>query len=394
MNAAKRLTPVGERVAMRFLIALLVGLALTTAVGVAADPLRIGVDGVLSGPNAERGQQEQNAVELALASIIAAGGVLGRPVEAVYGDNGANSAKGIEALNRLLTDQHVTVVLGAGATPVTHALMPVIQTAQVPLVVDISAGQDFVDASGIGGNPFVFKTIPSDLDIARTNIAWLRTQGARNVAIVADDLPFNTVGAASYARAAGDAHIAVADNETIPKGTADLTALVGKLKALGVDHVILLVAPSTAAFFHAYEASGWNVPISGRVDLATAIKSVTPGFVTGGGLAGIASIAVFTPLDPQPAVQQFVSAYFNKYGLVPTQRSFFAYESTYLIVDAARRAGSNAPAAIEAALKTSTMRSRLGGSYAMDTHNHPHTPMRLLGVRAGKIAVIGTADQP
>ena len=30
----------------------------------------------------------------------------------------------------------------------------------------------------------------------------------------------------------------------------------------------------------------------------------------------------------------------------------------------------------------------------MDTHNHPHTPMRLLGVRGGKIAVIATADQP
>lgn len=105
----------------------------------------------------------------------------------------------------------MTVVLGAGATPVTHAIMPVVQAAQVPLIIDISAGQDFVDASGVGGNPFVFKTIPSDLDIARTNVAWLRTQGAQKVAIVADDLAFNTTGAASYARAAGEMHVAVAD---------------------------------------------------------------------------------------------------------------------------------------------------------------------------------------
>lgn len=275
---------------MRLIVSLLVALVLTTGVAVPADPMLIGVVGGLSGPNAERGQQEQDAVELALAAINAAGGVLGRPVEAIYGNSasaaGSKPELGIAALHRLLDQRHVTVVLGAGATPVTHAIMPVVQAAQVPLIIDISAGQDFVDASGVGGNPFAFKTIPSDLDIARTNVAWLRTQGAQKVAIVADDLAFNTTGAASYARAAGEMHVAVADNETIPKGTTDLAPLVGKLKALGVDHVILLLGPSTAAFFRAYEALGWNVPVSGRVDLGTAIGSVSPAFLGNGGLAG------------------------------------------------------------------------------------------------------------
>ena len=78
---------------------------------------------------------------------------------------------------------------------------------------------------------------------------------------------------------------------------------------------------------------------------------------------------------------------------MPTQRSFFAYEAAYLAVDAIRRAGSDKPEAIQAALKSSTMPSRLGGSYAMDDHNHPHTPMQILGVRDGKIAIIGTAPQ-
>ncbi len=78
------------------------------------------------------------------------------------------------------------------------------------------------------------------------------------------------------------------------------------------------------------------------------------------------------------------------YGLTPTQRSFFAYESTYLVVDAIRRAGSDKPADIQAALKNSTMASTLGGTYKMDDHNHPHTPLDLLGIRNGKVQVIGT----
>ena len=110
-----------------------------------------------------------------------------------------------------------------------------------------------------------------------------------------------------------------------------------------------------------------------------------------GGMAGVAGVAVFTPLLDTPGVQDFVTAYRAKYGIMPTQRSFFAYEAAYLVVDAIKRAGTDTPAAITQALKTSSMPSRLGGSYVMDDHNHPHTPLQILGIRDGKVAVIGRA---
>jgi branched-chain amino acid transport system substrate-binding protein len=377
---------------MQQLAALLALVLLAAAPAYAADPIRIGVVGTLSGPNVDRGQQEQYAVELALAEINRAGGVLNRPVEAFYGDTASKIPQGIAALHRLLDEQHVPVVLGAGATPITHAIMPLMQSAQVPLIVDISAGQDFVDASGAGGNPYVFKTIPSDLDIARTETAWLTTQGAHKIAVVLDDLPFNHANADSFVKAASAAQIDVVANDTVATGTTDFAPLVASLEALHPDHVILLLGPSTAAFFHAYEQSGWKAALAGRIDLPTAIRSVSPAFVAGGGLANAASIAVFTPLYSKPAVRDFVTAYSAKYGLLPTQRSFFAYESTYLVVDAIRRAGSAKPADIEAALKTSTLPSRLGGTYKMDDHNHPHTPMQILGVRNGVVTVIATVD--
>ena len=72
----------------------------------------------------------------------------------------------------------------------------------------------------------------------------------------------------------------------IPKSTTDFAPLVAKLKALGVDHVITLLGPSTAAFFHAYEQSGWSVPIDGRVDLPAAIAAVSPAFLAGALEAG------------------------------------------------------------------------------------------------------------
>lgn len=89
-----------------------------------------------------------------------------------------------------------------------------------------------------------------------------------------------------------------------------------------------------------------------------------------------------------PGVRDFVEAYRAKYGIMPTQRSFFAYEATNLVVDSIRRANSDKSEDIERALKTTTMPSLLGGTYATNDHNHPHTPMQIVGVRGGKTSMI------
>jgi ABC-type branched-subunit amino acid transport system substrate-binding protein len=372
-------------------IALAAGCVLAFTPVLAAEPVRIGVTTILSGQYADRGQSEQYGVELALEHINEAGGVLGRPVEAFYGDNAAEPATGMAATKRLIEEQHVPVLLGALWTPVTHAIMPIVAEAKVPLVIDISAGQDFVDASGVGGNDYAFKTIPSDRDIALALMGWLKSKGVHSVAIVSDDNPFNHVNADSMAKAAVGADIKVLTNETIAKDTKDLAPLLGELKALAPDQVVTVLSNSTPPFFRAYEQSGWRAPITGRIDFSAATGALSPEFLASGGLDGATSITVFNPLIETPGVKDFIQAYQAKYGIMPTQRSFFAYEATNLVVDAIRRANSDKPEDIERALKTTTMPSLLGGTYAMDDHNHPHTPMQIVGVRAGKPSVIGQA---
>ena len=130
------------------------------------------------------------------------------------------------------------------------------------------------------------------------------------------------------------------------------------------------------------------MPVAGRFDLAGAFAALSPQFRDAGGASGLSGVAVFTPALDKPEVQDFVAAYKARFGLVPTQRSFFVFEATYLVVDAIRRAGSDQPAAIKEVLKSTSMPSRLGGSYAPDDHNHAHTPLQILALRDGKPVVI------
>jgi ABC-type branched-subunit amino acid transport system substrate-binding protein len=373
---------------MRLRTGFLAGFLLVAGPILAAEPVRIGVTTILSGQYADRGQSEQYGVELALQRINEAGGVLGRPVEAFYGDNAADVATGIAATKRLIEEQHVPVLLGALWTPVTHAIMPIAQEAKVPLVIDISAGQDFVDASGVGGDDYAFKTIPSDRDIAIALMTWLKGQGVQSIAIIGDDNDFNKTNMASMEKAATALGIRTLTNETIGKDVKDLTPLLTRLKALAPDRILTLLSSSTASFFRAYEQSAPNAPVSGRVDFAAAMSAVSPQFLSAGGLAGLTGITVFNPFIETAGVKDFVAAYRGKYGITPTQRSFFAYEAANLVVDAIRRANSDKAEDVEKALKSTKMPSLLGGDYAMDDHNHPHIPMQIVGVRDGKVAVI------
>src|SRR5271169_3025675 len=148
---------------------------LCSSLAQAAEPIRIGITTILSGPLADRGQSEQYGAQLALDRINETGGVLGRPIEAFYADNACKPEVGVPATRRLVEQEHVPVVIGALCTPVTHAIMPIMEQAKVPLVIATSAGQDFVDASGVGGNDFAFKTIPSEVDIAGGLVRWLKS---------------------------------------------------------------------------------------------------------------------------------------------------------------------------------------------------------------------------
>ncbi len=247
-------------------VVLAVGYVLAMGPALAADPIRIGVTTILSGPNADRGQSEQYGIELALQRVNQAGGVLGRPVEAFYVDNAADPAAGLAAARRLIEQQHVSVLLGALATPVTRALMPVVNAAKVPFVIDISAGQEFVDAAGSGGYEYVFKTSPSDGDVATGMMQWLKARNVKSIAILADDNDFNRANAVAMEKAATVAGLKTVSNEIVAKGTTDLAPSLERLKVQHPACIVTVLSTSSEAFFRAYEQSGADIPLAGRLD--------------------------------------------------------------------------------------------------------------------------------
>src|SRR5579864_3889448 len=84
-------------------------LALSAALGaaVAAEPIKIGVDGPFTGGSSSMGVSMRDGVRLAVDEINKSGGVLGRQLEMVERDDEAKNERGVQIAQELINKEHV-----------------------------------------------------------------------------------------------------------------------------------------------------------------------------------------------------------------------------------------------------------------------------------------------
>lgn len=102
------------------------------------DPIKIGTIYSMSGGSAAIGENILRGIDFAVEEINAAGGVLGRPLEVVRGDHAGDAATGRSEAERLITQEHVDVMMGCHMSVVTEVVAQVCQQYGVPMITAIS----------------------------------------------------------------------------------------------------------------------------------------------------------------------------------------------------------------------------------------------------------------
>src|SRR5258708_29357991 len=114
------------------------GIALGNLVGrsaMAAEPVKIGLVAALSGQSAKSGEGITRGLTIAIDEINAKGGLLGgRMLELVRRDDESNPAKGQTAARELIDKEAVSILFGGIDSPVSLAIVPVVNAAQVPFM--------------------------------------------------------------------------------------------------------------------------------------------------------------------------------------------------------------------------------------------------------------------
>ena len=168
---------------MKRLLIALAGLA--AAMCAQAQEIKIGVAGPITGPLAFLGQHMKWAGELATDEINKKGGVLGRKLVFLMQDSACRPADGVASAEKLLSQDHVDVMLGDVCSGSTMAIMPVIEKAQKPYIVTVSTHPDITNKAGTGGNRWVFRTVAHDGMIA--DVVAQKMKGLKSIAIVGED---------------------------------------------------------------------------------------------------------------------------------------------------------------------------------------------------------------
>ena len=373
---------------MRVVLSCLATLLLAGAAA-AQEPIRIGASEPMTGTAAVFGEHAKWGAELALSEINGAGGVLGRKLELVVEDNRCNPAEAAKVATKLLDENKVVSLLGALCSSATLATMPLVARAQIPFVVSISTAASIAQQSGVGGNTWTFKINPADDTMAQAMVEHLKQEGIKTLAYLAEDTDYGRGGVQGFADAAAKAGIKSLPPEFFPQGTPDFSVVLAKIESQKPDRIVgFFLRGDNDNIMRQVEAMQLKIPFTGRIDLHSATKAVSPEFLKAGGLDRTSAINPYQPDWDDPRNLAFVEKFRKMTGQAPLQMGLYEYEAVLVLADAIKRAGSTEPKALQAALKATKLPSILGGTYEFDDHNLAHNNALIQAIEGGVIKVI------
>ncbi len=326
----------------RGVLALVGLLALFVWTGCARAPgtgLKVGVLVPLTGPFASQGQAMQQSLQLAVEELNRAGGVLGRPVELLFGDSkGTADATRSEAL-RLIQREKVKVLLGAYLSEETMAAAEVAAENGVLLMVPVAATNELNArvASEYDKYKYVFRTSYNIDQWAGLMGGFIADTGVGNYAFVGTNIRWNRELAQALREHLARSGIAPVYEEFYSPKEPALEPIVVALK--GKDPgVVVLGDPGQQSINLVKKARdlGLNAPLF-SVGGALGDERVARTLPAGGPLYFQAAAWDRTSEE----ARRFFSAYQEKYGYHPAgYADVLARDALFVLAQAVNKAGS------------------------------------------------------
>lgn len=235
---------------------------LGVAAAQAAEPIKIGLITALSGQSALAGEAISRGMQVAIDEINAKGGLLGgRKLELVRRDDEANPAKGVTAARELIYKEKVAAIFGGLDTPVSMAIVPLVNQAKMPFMGPWAAGTPITRN---GANPnYVFRVSAMDeqVDAGMVDYAQKTFKSAKFGLIMVNN-PWGESNQKGIIAALTAKGLQPVGSEKFDDTAVDVVPQLSRLKAAGADTLLLVgnVGPS-AQVVKSLDRMAWKVPV-------------------------------------------------------------------------------------------------------------------------------------
>ena len=311
-------------------------------------PILIGTSVSLSGSYAASAKYALEGYKLWEADVNKRGGILGRPVKLIYYDDRSDANTGVQLYEKLITADKVDLIVGPYSSGVTSAVSTVAEKHKMAMI-----GPEAADAKiYMRGYKYNFQGQTQAGRYMLGALALAKAHGYKTMAMLAEDTAFPKAVSEEVVKVVPEYGVKIVFNQTYPKGAADFSALLTKVKQLNPDIV----------FANSYLPDGQGIIRQSReqgVDakmFAVAVGAAEPEFGNLGSTAnyifGATQWAANMKTKGNP---EFVKAYKAMFGRNPDYHSAANYGAMQVLDAAVKQVGSLDQNKIAAAISKTEM---------------------------------------
>jgi urea transport system substrate-binding protein len=298
--------------------------------------IKVGLLHSLSGTMAISETTVVEAEKLAIEEINAAGGVLGKQIEAVEEDGASDWPTFAEKATKLIDEDKVATVFGCWTSASRKAVLPVFESKKHMLWYPVQyEGQEC--------SKNIFYTGAAPNQQIEPAVDWLLENKGKKFFLIGSDYVFprtaNTIIKEQLKAKGGE----VVGEDYLPLGNTEVTAIIVKIKQALPDGGVIfntLNGDSNVAFFKQIQSAGLTADKYPTMSVSVAeeeVRQIGPEYLVG----HYAAWNYFQTVDT-PANKKFVDAFKAKYGedRVTNDPMEAAYIMVYLWKQAVEKAGT------------------------------------------------------
>lgn len=358
--------------------------------GEPSEPIKIGAIFAVTGPASFLGAPEAKTVEMIVEEVNAKGGILGRPVEVIIKDSGANPEKAISFAKQLIEEEQVAAIIGPSTSGESMQIKELCQKAGTPLL-SCAAAEAIVDPVA----SYVFKTPQKDSYVARWIFETMQDMDINKIGVVAANTGFGNAGKGQLEKYAPEYGIEILIAETYDSAATDLTSVLTKLKAQGVDAVVnWSIVPAQSIVPKNMKQLGMDIPLFqshgfGNIKYVEAAGKAAEGIIFPCGRLLVAE--KLPDSDPQKeTLVEYKTNYESKYNEAVSTFGGHAYDALMIVLEAIKNAGSAERSAIRDAVENIDAFPGTGGVFDFSPEDHNGLGMDsiiMLTVKNGEFAL-------
>ncbi len=306
-----------------------------------SEAMSIGVVLPLTGHLASAGELMKRGLDLALSEIN--NGQLGNAeFRFIIEDDTSTPVGAVDAFNKLIREDSVSVILGPASSSATKAAFPIAKENQIVAISPTAGARGLTAISD-----FVFRIpLTTDIVVSKGIEVTHEKLGYQRVATMYDETDvFSTDRDTALREAFAAKSIEVLATEPFASGDTDFSAQLTQIQALNPDAIFVsALPPEKPGILVQADALGISVPFI--VSSLTSVEVVAAGAAAEGAITFIG----WLPTDDTPGNQVFVQSYTAIYGTEPNVFVASSYAAVHILAEAIKNAESTDPVSIRDAL--------------------------------------------